>query len=60
LQGKGKLWRSIIDRKYCENGNIFLLRWGQASPFWKGVMLASQAVKFGYRWLVGNGEKVKF
>jgi hypothetical protein len=23
-------------------------------------MLASQAVKFGYRWLVGNGEKVKF
>jgi hypothetical protein len=31
-----------------------------ASPFWKGVILAAQIVKFGYRWITSNGEKNRF
>jgi hypothetical protein len=32
----------------------------QPSTFWKGVMWASKAVKFGYKWQVGNGKSIKF
>ena len=31
-----------------------------ASPFWKGVMWATQAAKICYQWKVGNGRKIKF
>jgi hypothetical protein len=39
---------------------IFCTDGRQASPFWKGVMLAAQAVKHGYRWVVGDGRKIHF
>jgi hypothetical protein len=30
------------------------------SQFWKGVMWAARSVKFGYRWKIGGGTKVRF
>jgi hypothetical protein len=45
-----------VDRKYCRNMNILHTDKSHASPFWKGVILAAQALKFGYRWVVGNGK----
>ena len=32
----------------------------QPSTFWKGVLWAAQALKFGYRWKVGDGRKIRF
>jgi hypothetical protein len=49
IKDESKLWRGIVDRKYCSRDNIFNFDKNQASPFWKGVLLAAQAVKFGYR-----------
>jgi hypothetical protein len=41
-------------------GGIFFSDKRLASPFWKGVIMAAQAIKHGYMWLVGNGKKVYF
>ena len=30
------------------------------SRFWKGRMWVVRAVKFGYRWIVGDGEQIRF
>jgi hypothetical protein len=54
-----KLW-SITDRKYCSRDNISYLDKQHGSLFWRGVLLAAQAIKFGHRWVPGNGEKVHF
>jgi hypothetical protein len=59
-QDEGKLWRNIVDRKYCRKGNIFCSDKTHACPFWKGVILATQAVKMGYKWVVRSGVKIKF
>ena len=56
-----KLWKQIIDHKYQVNSpNIFPASVSGASPFWKGLLWASNAAKLGYQWKVGNGRKVKF
>jgi hypothetical protein len=60
IKDEKKPWRGIIERKYCENDSIFYVDKNWVSPFWKGVMLAAQAIKFGYRWMVGNGRKIPF
>jgi hypothetical protein len=60
IRDEGKLWRDIVDKKYCRAGNIFCSDQRLSSPFWKGVMLAAQAIKHGYRWVVENGEKILF
>jgi hypothetical protein len=60
IRDENKLWRNIIDKKYCKNSNIFHSNKTHASPFWKGVILATKALKFGYRWVIGNGLKVRF
>jgi hypothetical protein len=39
----------VINEKYCKDNSIFYADRRHASPFWKGVMLAAQALKFGYR-----------
>jgi hypothetical protein len=57
---KGSSGGAFIGNKYCTRGNIFHSDNRHASPFWKGVILAAQAVKFGYRWVAGNGGKVRF
>jgi hypothetical protein len=49
IADEGKLWRSSVDKKYCKGCSIFYIDKKQASPFWKGVILAAQAVKMGYR-----------
>jgi hypothetical protein len=41
VQEEYKLWRSIVDRKYCRKGNIFRSDKNHASPFWKGIILAA-------------------
>jgi hypothetical protein len=41
IKDEGKLWRYIVDRKYCSKENVFCSYKKQASPFWKGVIIAS-------------------
>jgi hypothetical protein len=60
IRDEDKLWKKLVEKKYCNHENIFYADNGHASPFWKGVILAAQAVKLGYRWLPGNGRTVKF
>jgi hypothetical protein len=60
IRDENKIWRKIVDRKYCSRNNILYADQNGASPFWKGVMLAAKALKFGYRWNVGNGGKSCF
>ena len=61
IQGKGSLWRKVVDSKYnTRNPNILCCQDTHPSTFWKGVMWAAKSVKMGYRWKVGNGRSVKF
>jgi hypothetical protein len=60
IRDENRLLRSIIDKKYCKHGNMFCSDKTHASPFWKGVIMAAQAMKFGYKWLPGNGKKIRF
>jgi hypothetical protein len=56
-----KIWKEIVQFKYrTQHPNIFTCSNLSASPFWKGVLWAFKAAKFGYQWLVGNGQNVKF
>lgn len=60
-QDEGKIWKTIVDNKYIRNApNIFACRPQASSNFWQGVMWAAKALKFGYRWVVGNGRKIRF
>jgi hypothetical protein len=60
IRDEGKLWKNLVEKKYCSHGNIFYADNRHASPFWKGVILVTKAVKLCYRWLPGNGKIVKF
>ena len=61
IQGEGSLWRKVIDTKYnTRSPNILSCQDIHPSTFWKGVLWAAKAVKFGYRWKVGNGRSIKF
>jgi hypothetical protein len=55
IQNEGKLWREIIARKYVRNATNI----SQPSTFWKGILWAAKALKFGYRWAVGDGTKIR-
>ena len=61
-ESEGKPWKMIIDHKYMSNKiNIFAPNLSpSASRFWKGLKTIIQALKLGYRWKVGSGEKVRF
>jgi hypothetical protein len=55
------IWVKIVDHKYNNNSpNIICSDRTAISPFWKGVMWALQAARMGFKWLVGNGRKVRF
>jgi hypothetical protein len=54
IRDENKIWRKVVDRKYCSKNSIFYADQNGASPFWKEVMLAAKAVKFGYKWNAGN------
>jgi mannosylglycoprotein endo-beta-mannosidase len=59
--GEGKLWKSVIDAKYnTKDPNIFSCNSFATSRFFKGFMWAVNSVKFGFRWIVGDGSKIKF
>ena len=61
VKEEGKIWQKIVHNKYLHNvPNIFCSSSTQASTFWKGVLWAAKALKFGYKWHVGNGKKVRF
>ena len=61
IQGEGSLWRKVIDTKCnTRSPNILCCQDIHPSSFWKGVLWAAKAVKFGYRWKVGNGRSIKF
>jgi hypothetical protein len=56
-----KLWKQVVDFKYDNcNPNVFTCVDRGASSFWTCVLWAVRAAKFGYRWKVGNGAKVRF
>src|SRR4051812_12418513 len=57
---KGKIWKTIVDNKYKPVPNIFYIQDKDASTFWKGVVWASKAAKFGYKWALGDDNKIKF
>jgi hypothetical protein len=61
IQGEGTLWRKIIYSKYnTRDPNILGFHDAHPSTFWKGVMGAAEAVRFGYKWKIGNGRSVRF
>lgn len=60
MLGEGKIWKHIVDTKYKPSPNIFCAQGVGASTFWKGVVWASKAVNFGYRWSFGNGNLIRF
>jgi hypothetical protein len=60
IRDEGKIWRDIIEKNYCRDNNIFYSDKTHISPFWKGIILAAQALKIEYTWVIGSGEKVKF
>ena len=61
IQGDGSLWKKVVGTKYnTRNPNILCCQEVHPSTFWKGVLWAAKAVKFGYRWKVGNGRSIKF
>jgi hypothetical protein len=37
IRDENKLWKNIIEKKYCSHGNIFYANNGHPSPFWKGL-----------------------
>jgi hypothetical protein len=50
-----------VDFKYgTDRPSILLCRDHGASNFWKGVMWAAQVARIGYRWKVGDVNKIKF
>jgi hypothetical protein len=58
---EGKIWKQTIDDKYkTSKPNIFYSNTDGSSQFFKSLMWAAKAAKMGYRWKIGNGEKVKF
>ena len=61
IKDEGKLWKQIVDKKYIHNfPNIFASKPQNPSRFWQGVMWAAKALKFGYKWVVGDGQKIRF
>jgi hypothetical protein len=55
------LWKKIVDAKYStKSPNILCCQDTHPSIFWKCVMWAAGVVKFGYKWLVGEGKAIKF
>jgi hypothetical protein len=61
INGEGSLWKRVVDAKYnTKNPNILCCQDTHPSIFWKGVMWAARAVRFGYKWLVGDGKSIKF
>jgi hypothetical protein len=60
IKDEGRLWRDIVEKKYCRHGNVFHADQGQPSLFWKGMLMEAQAVKLGYRWLPRDGRKIRF
>ena len=60
-QDDGKIWKTLIDHKYRTNSpNIFYCNSQNMSRFWKGVLEVVKSIKFGYRWIVGDGRKIRF
>jgi hypothetical protein len=61
IHGEGSLWKRIVDAKYNTTyPNTFCCQDINPSVFWKGSMWASRAVKFGYKWKIGNGRTIRF
>ena len=60
IHDEGKIWIQIVDSKYIRRSpNIFASNPQNTSKFWQGVMWAARALKFGYRWKIGNGKKTR-
>jgi hypothetical protein len=51
---------NLQDLNVCLIGSWIRRYINGEGSLWKGVMWAARAVKFGYKWLVGNGRSIKF
>ena len=40
--------------------NIFCVQTTHSSTFWKGIIETAKALKFGYKWSVGDGMQIRF
>jgi hypothetical protein len=55
------IWTKIVDFKYkTKKPNNFCCSEVGTSPFWKGVIWAMQAAHMGVRWVIRNGDKIRF
>ncbi|KAI4992695.1 hypothetical protein ZWY2020_006670 [Hordeum vulgare] len=56
-----KDWKKVISFKYnTVSPNIFWAKAENGSSFWESVTWALNASKNFYKWIVGNGENIKF
>jgi hypothetical protein len=59
--GTSQLWKHIVDCKYDTlSPNVFCYNGRNLSPFCRGVLWAAKAAKMGFRWKVGNGQRIRF
>jgi hypothetical protein len=59
--GNSQLWKHIVDCKYNTlSPNVFCYNGRNLSPFLKGVLWAAKVAKMGFRWKVGNGQRIRF
>jgi hypothetical protein len=55
------IWTKLVDFKYkTTKPNIFCCSDVGVSPFWKGIIWAMQAAHMGIKWVVSNGQKIRF
>src|ERR1041385_7142924 len=62
MRGKVKSGKPSLTKKYSSNRRANLCVPSsnpKTSRFWKGVSSTIQALKFGYRWKVGDGRKIR-
>jgi hypothetical protein len=51
--------KSLMQNMILKNQTFFCCRDSNASRFFQGFMWALRSVRFGYRWMVGDGTKVR-
>jgi hypothetical protein len=61
IQAEDSLWENVVVAKYnTRNPNVLYCQGAHHSVFWKGIMLADEALKVGNKWQVGNGQQIRF
>lgn len=60
IHNPGSLIARIFKARYYPHNSLFeATRGGGASYIWSGLWQAKEELKHGFRWVIGNGEKIK-